>query len=81
MHWFGIKKEEKEKAKSVVLSTAGVNILSDAAKDHALRVVMHDRLYEIEKKYAAALVTARHLKAAERSLQCWRCGVRCLPRL
>ena len=58
------KKEEKGKAKSVVLSIVGSNILSDAAKDLALEVAMHDRFYEIEKKYAAALVTARQFKGS-----------------
>ena len=53
------KREEKEKAKSQVISDTGNTMLSDVAKGNLAKGIMHDRLYEIEKKYASALVTAR----------------------
>ena len=42
-----------------MLSDIGNTILSDFAKGNLIEGIMHDRLYEIEKKYASALVTAR----------------------
>ena len=53
------KREEKERAKSQVIADTGNTMLSDFAKGNLTKAIMHDRLYEIEKKYASALVIAR----------------------
>ena len=42
-----------------MLSFIGNTILYDFAKGNLVKDIMHDRLYEIEKKYVSALVTAR----------------------
>ena len=42
-----------------MLSAIGDTILYDFAKGNLVKDIMHDRLYEIEKKYVSALVAAR----------------------